>query len=195
MESAIDHPCQSLADWKTMDELGVPANGGKFVLSWAYHPQALPLAVPSATLHMAAKRGMNVRAPAAAGLRAAARDHGENAPGGRRVGRQRQRDHRPPRGDGRCARRLREGVLVDASLRRQDRATRSCARISSAPGASTSRGSRTRAPDCQVHALPARAPRRRGHRSNPGRPRSVVIQEARNRMFVQMAVLYRMMKG
>ena len=24
MESAIDHPCQSLADWKTLDELGVP---------------------------------------------------------------------------------------------------------------------------------------------------------------------------
>ena len=59
MESAIDHPCQSLADWKTMDELNVPENG-KFVLSWAYHPRALPLAVPAATLHMAAKRGMNV---------------------------------------------------------------------------------------------------------------------------------------
>jgi N-acetylornithine carbamoyltransferase len=60
MESAINHPCQSLADWKTMDDIGVPANGGKFVLSWAYHPRALPLAVPSATLHMAAMRGMDV---------------------------------------------------------------------------------------------------------------------------------------
>jgi N-acetylornithine carbamoyltransferase len=60
MESAMNHPCQSLADWKTMDELGIPANGGKFVLSWAYHPRALPLAVPAATLHMAAKRGMDV---------------------------------------------------------------------------------------------------------------------------------------
>ena len=60
MESAIDHPCQSLADWKTLDELGIPASGGKFVLTWAYHPKALPLAVPSATLHMAAMRGMNV---------------------------------------------------------------------------------------------------------------------------------------
>lgn len=60
MESAMNHPCQSLADWKTMDDLGVPANGGKFVLSWAYHPRALPLAVPAATLHMAAKRGMDV---------------------------------------------------------------------------------------------------------------------------------------
>src|SRR5690606_32758797 len=60
MESAINHPCQSLADWKTMDELGIPANGGRFVLSWAYHPKALPLAVPSATVHMAAMRGMDV---------------------------------------------------------------------------------------------------------------------------------------
>ena len=60
MESAIDHPCQSLADWKTLDELGIPASGGKFVLTWAYHPKALPLAVPTATLHMAAMRGMNV---------------------------------------------------------------------------------------------------------------------------------------
>ncbi len=60
MESAMNHPCQSLADWKTMDDFGMPANGGKFVLSWAYHPKALPLAVPSATLHMAAMRGMDV---------------------------------------------------------------------------------------------------------------------------------------
>ncbi len=60
MESAINHPCQSLADWKTLDDLGIPANGGKFVLSWAYHPRPLPFAVPAATLHMAAKRGMDV---------------------------------------------------------------------------------------------------------------------------------------
>jgi N-acetylornithine carbamoyltransferase len=60
MESAMNHPCQNLADWKTMDDLSVPANGGKFVLSWAYHPRALPLAVPASTLHMAAKRGMDV---------------------------------------------------------------------------------------------------------------------------------------
>ncbi len=60
MESAMNHPCQSLADWKTMDDLGIPTNGGKFVLSWAYHPRPLPLAVPAATLHMAAQRGMDV---------------------------------------------------------------------------------------------------------------------------------------
>jgi N-acetylornithine carbamoyltransferase len=60
MESATNHPCQSLADWKTLDDLDIPAQGGKFVLSWAYHPKALPLAVPSATVHMAAMRGMDV---------------------------------------------------------------------------------------------------------------------------------------
>ena len=60
MESATNHPCQSLADWKTLDDFEMPANGGKFVLSWAYHPKALPLAVPAATLHMAAMRGMDV---------------------------------------------------------------------------------------------------------------------------------------
>ncbi|HET9693784.1 MAG TPA: hypothetical protein VFP48_05335, partial [Steroidobacteraceae bacterium] len=59
LESAINHPCQALADWKTLDDLGVP-RGGKFVLSWVYHPRALPLAVPAATVHMAAQRGMDV---------------------------------------------------------------------------------------------------------------------------------------
>ena len=43
-----------------MDDLGIPQQGGKFVLSWAYHPRALPLAVPASTVHMAAMRGMDV---------------------------------------------------------------------------------------------------------------------------------------
>ena len=59
MESAMNHPCQALADWRTLDELEVPQSG-KFVLSWVWHPKALPLAVPAATLHMAAMRGMQV---------------------------------------------------------------------------------------------------------------------------------------
>jgi N-acetylornithine carbamoyltransferase len=59
MESAISHPCQSLADWKTLDELKVPQHG-RFVLSWVWHPRALPLAVPASTVHMAAMRGMEV---------------------------------------------------------------------------------------------------------------------------------------
>ncbi len=60
MESAIGHPCQNLADWKTLDDFSVPTTGGKFVLSWAYHPRALPLAVPASTLYTAARRGMDV---------------------------------------------------------------------------------------------------------------------------------------
>jgi N-acetylornithine carbamoyltransferase len=59
MESAANHPCQALADWKTLDELAVPRKA-KFVLSWVNHPRALPLAVPAATVHMAAMRGMDV---------------------------------------------------------------------------------------------------------------------------------------
>jgi N-acetylornithine carbamoyltransferase len=59
MESAMNHPCQALADWRTLDELQVPTRA-KFVLSWVYHPKALPLAVPAATVHMAAMRGMDV---------------------------------------------------------------------------------------------------------------------------------------
>ncbi len=59
MESAMNHPCQALADWRTMDELKVPQRA-KFVLSWVYHPKALPLAVPAAAMHMAAMRGMEV---------------------------------------------------------------------------------------------------------------------------------------
>jgi N-acetylornithine carbamoyltransferase len=59
MESAISHPCQALADWKTLDDLNVPKRA-KFVLSWVNHPRALPLAVPSSTVQMAAMRGMDV---------------------------------------------------------------------------------------------------------------------------------------
>ena len=59
LESAINHPCQALADWKTLDDLAVP-RAGRFVLSWAWHPKALPLAVPATALHMAALRGMEV---------------------------------------------------------------------------------------------------------------------------------------
>jgi len=59
LESAVNHPCQALADWKTLDDLAIPQRS-KFVLSWVYHPRALPLAVPAAAVHMAAMRGMEV---------------------------------------------------------------------------------------------------------------------------------------
>lgn len=59
MESASDHPCQALADWMTLDEQEIPADG-TLVLSWAWHPKPLPYAVPRAALNMAAQRGMRV---------------------------------------------------------------------------------------------------------------------------------------
>lgn len=59
LESAVNHPCQALADWKTLDDIGMPQRA-KFVLSWANHPRVTPIAVPAATVHMAAQRGMDV---------------------------------------------------------------------------------------------------------------------------------------
>ena len=60
LESSIRHPCQSLADWKTLDDYSIPGNGGKIVFSWVYHPEALPLSILGDTIHMAALRGMDV---------------------------------------------------------------------------------------------------------------------------------------
>lgn len=59
LESASDHPCQALADWLTIDECGI-GRSDKFVLSWAFHPKPLPFAVPRAALSMAAQRGMEI---------------------------------------------------------------------------------------------------------------------------------------
>jgi ornithine carbamoyltransferase len=50
-------------------------------------------------------------------------------------------------------------------------------------------------PDCRfMHCLPVRRGVEVSDRILDG-PRAVVIQEARNRLYAQMAVLYRMMKG
>lgn len=59
MESALWHPCQALADQTTLASLGVPRRA-KLVLTWAWHPRALPHAVPNSTVCMAAARGMDV---------------------------------------------------------------------------------------------------------------------------------------
>jgi N-acetylornithine carbamoyltransferase len=193
MESAIDHPCQSLADWKTLDELDIPANGGKFVLSWAYHPKPLPLAVPSATLHMAAMRGMNVVHLRPPGFelppaimdkarKAAAKSGGSviettdrrEAMEGAHVIYAKSYSSTRHYGDKLGDQALREGLVswcVDE------------------PWFANAR------PDCKfMHCLPVRRGVVVADRILDG-PRSVVIQEARNRMVVQMAVLYKMMKG
>ena len=49
------------------------------MLSWADHPRALPLAVPAATVHMAAMRGMEVDVLRPEGYRAARAHHGTKA--------------------------------------------------------------------------------------------------------------------
>jgi N-acetylornithine carbamoyltransferase len=60
MESSVWHPCQALADAFTWAELGL-GTGDPVVLSWAYHPKALPTAVPHSVLAMAAQRGLDIR--------------------------------------------------------------------------------------------------------------------------------------
>lgn len=60
LESAFYHPCQALADAAVIKEqLGDP-RGRKFVLTWAYHPRPLPMAVPNSAVLMAARSGMDV---------------------------------------------------------------------------------------------------------------------------------------
>jgi N-acetylornithine carbamoyltransferase len=59
MESAVWHPCQALADALTWKEQGLKA-GDKVVITWAYHPKPLPMAVPNSALMVAAQRGMDV---------------------------------------------------------------------------------------------------------------------------------------
>ncbi len=61
LESAFYHPCQGLADAATIArQFQGDVAGRQFVLTWAYHPKALPMAVPNSALLMAARLGMNV---------------------------------------------------------------------------------------------------------------------------------------
>jgi len=59
MESTRWHPCQALADRLTLEQQQIPRRG-RLVLTWAWHPKALPHAVANSTLTMAAQRGMDV---------------------------------------------------------------------------------------------------------------------------------------
>jgi N-acetylornithine carbamoyltransferase len=192
MESAIDHPCQSLADWKTLDDLGIPENG-KFVISWAYHPRALPLAVTAATIHMAAKRGMNVvhlrppgfelppailekarKAAAESGGSVTETTDRREAMEGAHVIYAKSYSSTRHYGD----------KLGDQALREE--LVHWCV---DEPWFANAR------PDCRfMHCLPVRRGVEVADRILDG-PRSTVIHGARNRMYAQMAVLYRMMKG
>jgi len=60
LESSRRHPCQQLADALTLQErLGDP-RGKRFVLQWAWHPKALPTAVPASAALAAAHLGMEI---------------------------------------------------------------------------------------------------------------------------------------
>ncbi len=193
MESAINHPCQSLADWKTMDDLGVPRQGGRFVLSWAYHPRPLPLAVPAATVRMAAMRGMDVvvhrppgfelpdavmdkarQAAAAAGGSVTETDDRREATEGAHVIYAKSWSSTRHYGDDPADQKLREELVhwcVDESWF----------------GSAQTDGR-------FMHCLPVRRGVVVQDQVLDG-PRSVVIAEARNRMVVQMAVLHQLMNG
>jgi N-acetylornithine carbamoyltransferase len=193
MESAINHPCQSLADWKTLNDLGIPANNGKFVLSWTWHPRPLPLAVPVSTVHMAAMRGMDITVlrPDGFELPEATMDKARQAAA------------------------TSGGSVMETSDRTDAMQGAQVIYVNS--WASTRHYGNKRAEDelkhelrdwcvdepwfdnatsdCRfMHCLPARRGVVVTDRVLDG-PRSVVIAEARNRMLVQMAVLHRMLSG
>jgi N-acetylornithine carbamoyltransferase len=193
MESAINHPCQSLADWKTMDDLAVPGNGSKFVLSWACHPRALPLAVPAATVHMAAMRGMDVTV---------LRPEGFELP-------------QSIIGKAKLAAQLSGGSVTETDNRAE--AIEGAQIIYAKSWSSTQHyGNRvadeelrrdlqdwcvdeswfaTAQDDCRfMHCLPVRRGVVVADEILDG-PRSVVIQEAQNRMYAQMAVLHQILVG
>jgi N-acetylornithine carbamoyltransferase len=60
LESARRHPCQALADAMTLKEKLGQVEGKRFVLTWAWHPKALPTAVPASAALAAARLGMEI---------------------------------------------------------------------------------------------------------------------------------------
>ena len=193
MESAINHPCQSLADWKTMDDLGIPANGGKFVLSWTWHPRSLPFAVPAATVHMAALRGMDVTVlrPEGFELPVTVMDKARQAAaisGGSVT-----------ETDDRSAAMQGSQVIYASSWASARCYGNKCAEDEIKPELRDwcvdEPWFENMAKDCRfMHCLPVRRGVAVTDRILDG-PRSVVIAEARNRMLVQMAVLHRMLSN
>jgi len=192
MESAVNHPCQSLADWKTLDDLGIPGNGGRFVLSWVYHPNPLPFAVPAAVLHMASMRGMNVVVLRPAGFELPDGIMTKAREAAQRTG----------------------GSIIETADRREamqgahvvyakswssvghyeNRLGDEALRKAFMNWCIDERWFENAQADCKfMHCLPVR----RGVEVEDGvldGPRSVVIKEAHNRMVTQMAVLHRMLR-
>ena len=60
MESNVYHPCQGLTDAVTLKEKLGTTKGKKYVLTWTYHPKALPMATPNSQILSACDLGMEV---------------------------------------------------------------------------------------------------------------------------------------
>jgi N-acetylornithine carbamoyltransferase len=60
LESARHHPFQALADVMTIREKLGSLDGQRVVLSWAYHPKPLPMAVPNSFALIAAQFGLDL---------------------------------------------------------------------------------------------------------------------------------------
>lgn len=193
MESAINHPCQSLGDWKTLNDAEVPERGGRMVLSWSHNTVPHPYGVTAATLHMAALRGMRITIlrpdeyafppPLLAKAQRAASENG--------------------------------GGILETSDRAKafDTAHVVYAESWVSPANYSNREAelelrkkyrdwciderwfKTAIEDCRfMHALPVRRGISVAEDILDG-PRSLVLEQARNRMLAQMAVLYRMLKN
>ena len=61
LEGSRHHPCQGLADALTLRELLKEPKGKRILITWAYHPKPLPMAVPHSILAVSSMLGMNVR--------------------------------------------------------------------------------------------------------------------------------------
>lgn len=58
LEGAMHHPCQALADQLTLEEtFGANLHGLPVVLTWAWHPKPLPMAVPNSFALQMARAG------------------------------------------------------------------------------------------------------------------------------------------
>jgi N-acetylornithine carbamoyltransferase len=60
MESALSHPLQALADLLTLRERLGDLRGKRLLVTWAYHPKPLPIAVPRSAILAARRFGMEV---------------------------------------------------------------------------------------------------------------------------------------
>jgi N-acetylornithine carbamoyltransferase len=191
LESAISHPCQSLADWKTLDDLQVPHHA-KFVLSWAWHPRALPLAVPASTLQMAAMRGMEVVVlrPDGFALPPAVMDKARRAAAGSGGSVRESTDRREAFAGAEVVYAKEWGFTAAYGDEAQD----ARARAPLKDWCLTERWFEGTKADCKLmHCLPVRRNVALADELLDG-PRAVVLRQAFNRMPAQMAVLHQMLK-